>query len=60
MDGLLVNQELKISDVVAYIISATHAETHAVNKEFWLALRDAAEKMELYEQASRYGRLANN
>jgi hypothetical protein len=36
------------------------AETHTVNKEFWLALRDAAAKMELYDRARRYERFANS
>src|SRR5262245_6049835 len=32
----------------------SYAETHKVSKEFWLALRDAATKMELYDRARRY------
>ena len=36
------------------------AETYAVNKEFWFALRDAAEKMELYERARSYEKLATS
>ena len=38
----------------------SYAETHAVNKEFWLALRDAAAKMELYDRARKYERFANS
>jgi hypothetical protein len=38
----------------------SYAETHSVNKEFWLALRDAAEKMELYGRARRNERIANS
>ena len=38
----------------------SYAETHTVNKEFWLALRDAAAKMELYDRARRYERFANS
>jgi hypothetical protein len=38
----------------------SYAETHIVNKEFWLALRDAAAKMELYDRARRYERFANS
>jgi hypothetical protein len=35
-----------------------YAETHQVSPEFWFALRDAAEKMNLRERARRYERLA--
>jgi hypothetical protein len=38
----------------------SYAETHSVNKEFWLALRDAADKMELYGRAQRYERFAKS
>ena len=38
----------------------SYAETHSVNKEFWLALRDAADKMELYGRARRYERFHEN
>jgi hypothetical protein len=31
-----------------------YAENEAASKEFWLALRDAATRMELPERASRY------
>ena len=37
----------------------SYAEGHPVNKEFWLALRDAAAKMELYDRARRYETFAN-
>jgi DNA-binding SARP family transcriptional activator len=37
----------------------SYAETHTVNREFWLALRDAAAKMELYDRSRRYERFAN-
>jgi hypothetical protein len=37
-----------------------YAETHTVNKEFWLALRDAAAKMELHDRARRYEGFANS
>lgn len=36
------------------------AEGYTVKKEFWLALRDAAAKMELYDRARRYERFANS
>jgi len=32
----------------------SYAETHSVSKEFWLSLRDAATKMELYDRERRY------
>ena len=38
----------------------SYAETHTVNREFWLALRDAAAKMELYDRARKYERFANS
>lgn len=38
----------------------SYAVTHTVNKEFWLALRDAAAKMQLYDRARRYERFANS
>lgn len=31
-----------------------YAESHTVGKEFWIALRDAAAKMELSDRARRY------
>ncbi len=37
-----------------------YAETHSVNQEFWLALRDAAAKMELYDRARKFESLANS
>jgi len=37
-----------------------YGETRTVNKEFWLALRDAAAKMALYDRARRYERFANS
>lgn len=33
-------------------------EDRAVNSDFWLALRDAAQKMQLRENAARYEKLA--
>ena len=38
----------------------SYAETHTVKKEFWLALRDAAAKMKLYDRARRYERFASS
>jgi hypothetical protein len=38
----------------------SYAETHTVNREFWLALRDAAAKMELYDRSRRYEGFANS
>lgn len=35
-----------------------YAEDHLVSREFWIALRDAATKMELSEHARRYERRA--
>jgi len=35
-----------------------YAESHTVAKEFWIAPRDAAAKMELSDRALRYERLA--
>ena len=37
----------------------SYAESHRVAKEFWVALRDAATKMELYDRARRYEGFAN-
>jgi DNA-binding SARP family transcriptional activator len=37
----------------------SYAETHTVNREFWLALRGAAAKMELYDRARKYEKFAN-
>jgi len=31
-----------------------YAESHAVSKEFWIALRDAAAKMELSDRTRKY------
>jgi DNA-binding SARP family transcriptional activator len=53
--GFLSHNELEL----ACDMLESYAETHTVNKEFWLALRDAAAKMELYDRARRYERLAN-
>jgi hypothetical protein len=35
------------------------AKDRAVSSDFWLALRDAAQKMRLVENAARYEKLAN-
>lgn len=35
-----------------------YAEEHPVSREFWLALRDASVKMQLYDRAARYEGLA--
>jgi hypothetical protein len=37
-----------------------YAEDHPVSREFWLALRDAAIKMELLDHASRYEHKISN
>jgi len=37
----------------------SYAESHSVAKEFWVALRDAATKMELHDRAFRYDGFAN-
>jgi hypothetical protein len=37
----------------------SYAESHRVTKEFWVALRDAATKMELHDRARRYEGFAN-
>jgi hypothetical protein len=50
----LAHNELELA---CYMLES-YAETHAVNKEFWFALCDAVEKMELYERARRYEKLA--
>jgi hypothetical protein len=34
----------------------SYGQAHTVNKEFWLALRAAAEKMALYDRARKYER----
>ena len=36
------------------------AKDREVSSDFWLALRDAASKMQLEENAARYGNLAEN
>jgi hypothetical protein len=36
-----------------------YAEKHSVGAEFWIALRDAAEKMELSDRARRYEEFSN-
>ncbi len=37
-----------------------YAEEHSVNREFWVALRDAATKMQLLDHTGRYEqRIAN-
>lgn len=38
----------------------TYAEDQKVSKEFWLALRDAATRMELPERVRRYQKCAEN
>ena len=38
----------------------SYADGHTVNKEFWLALRDAAAKMELYDRVRKYENFANS
>jgi hypothetical protein len=38
----------------------SYAVTHTVTKQFWLALRDAAAKMELYDRVRRYEKFANS
>ena len=53
-EGFLAHNELEL----ACDMLESYAETHAVSKKFWSALRDAAEKMELYERARKYERLA--
>jgi len=53
-EDFLVHNELEL----ACDMLESYAATHAVSKEFWFALRDAAEKMELHERARRYERLA--
>ena len=55
-EEFLNNNEL---DSACYLLE-DYAETHAVNQDFWLALRDAADKMELYSLASKYGELAKS
>ncbi len=35
-----------------------YAEDHLVSQQFWLALRDAARKMQLEERAVRYDKLS--
>ena len=37
-----------------------YAEYHSVSRAFWLALRDAATKMQLLDRASRYERHAES
>ena len=39
-------------------ILEAYADEHPVSREFWLALRDAAVKMQLHDRASRYDGLA--
>ena len=36
----------------------SYAENHTASKEFWVALRDAATKMELPDRARRYEEFA--
>jgi DNA-binding SARP family transcriptional activator len=55
-EEFLSHNELELA---CYMLES-YAETHSVNKEFWLALRDAADKMELYGPAQRYERLAKS
>jgi hypothetical protein len=55
-DEFLSHNELEL----ACDMLESYAETQTVSKEFWLALRDAAAKMELYDRARRYERLANS
>jgi hypothetical protein len=37
----------------------SYAKDHSVSREFWMALRDAAIKMQLLDRARRYERLAS-
>jgi hypothetical protein len=41
-------------EMACYMLEA-YAEDHLVSREFWVALRDAATKMQLSDRASRYG-----
>jgi hypothetical protein len=55
-EEFLSHNELELAcDMLAF-----YAETHTVNKAFWLALRDAAAKMELYDRARQYEKFANS
>ena len=54
--GYLDQNELEL----ACDMLEAYAEDHLVDKEFWLALRDAATKMRLLDRASRYeGKISN-
>jgi hypothetical protein len=55
-EEFLSHNELELA---CYVLESC-AEAHSVNKEFWLALRDAAEKMEMYRKARRYEAFANS
>jgi hypothetical protein len=52
--SFIENNELEL----ACDMLEAYADEFPVNQEFWLALRDAAVKMELAEHAQRYGRRA--
>ena len=54
--SFLENNELEL----ACDTLEAYAEGHPVTKEFWLALRDAANKMELTGHTQRYARRAAN
>ena len=41
---------------LAWDMLEAYAEDHFVRRDFWLALRDAATKMELSDRANRYER----
>ena len=49
-DEFLNHNELELAcDMLEF-----YAEKHSVGAEFWIALRDAAEKMELSDRVRRY------
>jgi hypothetical protein len=50
-EHFLENNELEL----ACDMLETYAEVHPVSKEFWIALRDAATRMQLLDRAKRYG-----
>jgi len=48
-EEFLSHNELELAcDILEF-----YAETHAVSREFWFALRDAAAKMELHDRARK-------
>jgi hypothetical protein len=51
----LNHSELKLT----FEMFESYTEKHSVGAEFWIALRDAAEKMELCDRAGRYQEFSN-